>query len=133
MLADDCSQSGIFSTIFAMCLRGLGIHTKDGSVLLTAATCGGAVVPPIMRPVTTHRGVQYGFCVIVAAFALAAVLPLYTAIIPIAKRQVDPVREFPPQDPEKTSAPLRVNRILSSLVKRKNTSSESPTAEHVET
>ena len=91
--ADTVVQSGIFSTTFAMCMRGLGAYTKTGSILLTAATSGGAVVPAIMSPVTDHRGIQYSFCVVVAFFAFGSLLPIYTEIIPGAKAQVDPVRE----------------------------------------
>ena len=90
--ADPSLQSGIFSTTFAMCIRGLGAFTKTGSVLLTAATSGGAVVPAIMSPVSESRGVQYGLCVVVAFFAFGALLPIYAETVPAARAQVDPVR-----------------------------------------
>lgn len=76
-----------------MCIRGLGAFTKTGSVYLTAATSGGAIVPVVMSAVGRRRGVQYGFCVVAAFFTCAAVLPVYLEVFPAAKAQVDPVRE----------------------------------------
>ena len=73
-----------------MCLRGLGARTKDGAVLITAATSGGAIIPPIMSAVTTARGVRYSYCIVVAVFAFGAVLPIYTTLVRPAKHQVDP-------------------------------------------
>lgn len=112
-----------------MCLRGLGARTKDGAVLLTAATCGGAVVPPIMNPVTSARGVQYGFCVIVAVFAFGSILPLYTAVVPAAKEQVDPVRTNGDSSntADGTTAPTAIRGF-----RRKKRSSDLPAIEQVE-
>lgn len=76
-----------------MCIRGLGAFTKTGSIYLTAATSGGAIVPAIMSAVIRSRGVRYGFCVVAAFFTCAAVLPVYLEVFPAAKAQVDPVRE----------------------------------------
>ena len=73
-----------------MCLCGLGKHTKDGAILITAATSGGAVIPPILSAVSDHRGLRYSYCVTVAVFAFGAILPIYTALVRPAKRQVDP-------------------------------------------
>ena len=86
-------QSGIFPITFAMCIRGLGAHTKDGAILLTMATSGGAVAPAIMNAVINSRGVRYSFCIVVAFFAFGLVFPTFTALVPAAKQQVDPVRE----------------------------------------
>lgn len=76
-----------------MCMRGLGARTKDGALLLTMATSGGAVAPAIMNAVINRRGVRYSFCIVVAFFAFGLVLPAFTALVPAAKQQVDPVRE----------------------------------------
>lgn len=76
-----------------MCIRGLGAHTKDGAILLTMATSGGAVAPAIMNAVINRRGVRYSFCIVVAFLAFGLVLPLFTAVVRAAKQQVDPVRE----------------------------------------
>lgn len=133
--ADTVVQSGIFSTTFAMCMRGLGAYTKTGSILLTTATSGGAVVPAIMSPVTDHRGIQYSFCVVVAFFAFGSLLPIYTEIIPGAKAQVDPVREPSLSPDPSTSPPMpprRAGRGFGAMVRRKKRSSELPAVEHVE-
>lgn len=113
-------QSGIFPITFAMCIRGLGAHTKDGAILLTMATSGGAVAPAIMNAVINSRGVRYSFCIVVAFFAFGLVLPVFTALVPAAKQQVDPVREpgklpMPrerpsPAGPEKPERGARVKR-----------------------
>ena len=76
--------------IYAMCLRGLGRNTKDGAVLITAATCGGAVIPPIMSAVKTQRGIRYSYSVVVAVFAFGTILPIFTNVVSRAKNQVDP-------------------------------------------
>ena len=114
-----------------MCIRGLGAYTKTGSVFLTAATSGGAVVPAIISPVADGRGVRYGFCVIVAFFAFGALLPVYTETVPAAKAQVDPVRGRQiPAD----SAPRRrrASRVFHAVMGRKQTLSGLPTTRHVE-
>ena len=102
-------QSGIFPITFAMCIRGLGAHTKDGAILLTMATSGGAVAPAIMNAVITRRGVRYSFCIVVSFFAFGLVLPLFTALVRAAKQQVDPVREpgklpMPREKPSRAAA-----------------------------
>lgn len=117
-----------------MSLRGLGAYTKSGSVFLTAAISGGAVIPGIMSPVTSSRGVRYSFCVVVAVFAFGALLPLYIMLIPAAKQQVDPVH-IPRDDPSSRETPKsssRLSQALGAVVRRKKRSSDQPTAEHVE-
>ena len=84
-------ESGIFSLIFAMSLRGLGKNTKWGAVYLAASTSGGAIFPGIMSPVKGSRGVQYAFAVAVVVFSFGAIFPMYLEGIPAAKKQVDPV------------------------------------------
>ena len=84
-------EGPIFSLIYAQSLRGLGRHTKEGSVALTAAICGGAVLPPVMQTIGNVRGFQYAFCIPLAGFAAVSVFPLYLNLVPKAKKQVDPV------------------------------------------
>ena len=76
-----------------MCIRGLGARTKDAAVLLTMGASGGAVAPAIMNAVIESRGVRYSFCIVVAFFAFGSVFAFFTALVPAAKQQVDPVRE----------------------------------------
>jgi fucose permease len=86
-------ESGIFAVIFCIGLRGLGIHTKTGSAFLTAAISGGAIFPVIQAAAERARGVRYGFCVALAAFAVGTVLAIYLNVMSAAKKQVDPVHE----------------------------------------
>jgi len=144
-------ESGIFSLIFAISLRGLGMHTKWGAILLAAATCGGAVVPAVMNPVASSRGVRYAFCVVVAVFAFGAVMPVYLEAFGPVKRQVDPVRFRGVQSGilgtatgqeeggggrPSTASSSRASRAFSAVVRRKKgisaASSDLPTCEHVE-
>ena len=82
-------ESGIFSLVFAIALRGLGAKTKWGAVLLTASTSGGAVIPGVMSPLETKRGVRYSFAVVVAVFSFGALMPVYLELLPAARRQVE--------------------------------------------
>ncbi|KIV99287.1 uncharacterized protein PV09_09055 [Verruconis gallopava] len=86
-------EGPIFSIIFASSLRGLGKHTKDASALITAAISGGASWPPIMYGIATktHRSYQYGYCVIIAAFATGMLLPIWQNIHPVARKLADPM------------------------------------------
>jgi fucose permease len=86
-------EAGIFSVIFCIGLRGLGIHTKTGSAFMTSAISGGAIFPVIQAAVARSRGVRYSFCVALSAFAAGAVFAIYLNIIPAAKKQIDPVHE----------------------------------------
>lgn len=81
-------EGPLFCLIFAIPLRGLGKRTKDGSVLLTAAICGGGVFAPIYAAVATSRDEQYAYCVVVAAFACAAVFAVYCNVSSAAIRQI---------------------------------------------
>lgn len=138
-------ESGIFSLVFAIALRGLGQHTKTGAVLLTAATSGGAIIPGVMSPVTEKSGVRYAFCVVVAVFAFGALMPIYLTISPAAKRQVDPVHENKSSILDAETRPSTANRaskVFGAVVRRgkKTTTmgsdttagSEEATVEHVE-
>ena len=138
-------ESGIFSLIFAISLRGLGHNTKWGAVLLAASTSGGAVVPGIMYPVRGNSSVQYAFAVVLAVFAFGAVMPVYLEIVPAAHQQVDPIHQAKtrlvlgePEPKEKR----RGSRLLGILQRRKrsrngqgsgtNTSPRLPDFVHVE-
>ena len=121
--------------IFAISLRGLGSHTKTGSVFLTAAVSGGSIWPVIMSPIASSRGLQYSFCVVVAASALGALFPLYLTLVPAAKKQVDPVHTSHASIlPTDQLAPRRHrgSNVLSTVMRKKRTTSGSPTAEHIE-
>ncbi|MCJ1448879.1 MAG: hypothetical protein MMC23_009398 [Stictis urceolatum] len=86
-------QSGVFSLIYAIALRGLGGYTKRGSVWLTAAIGGGMVGPLIINPVSEDRGVRVAVGVSLAFSAAGAIFPVYLSAVGRARRQVDPVYE----------------------------------------
>ncbi|CAE7192352.1 hypothetical protein P3342_009174 [Pyrenophora teres f. teres] len=86
-------EGPIFPKIFAQGIRGMGKHTKDASVLITAAIGGGAVFPPIMFAALKTDNAQYAFCVIVAAYTLGSLYPIYLNLLPAARHLSDPVRD----------------------------------------
>ncbi|KAF1940183.1 MFS general substrate transporter [Clathrospora elynae] len=86
-------EGPIFPQIFAQGIRGMGRHTKDASVIITAAIGGGGVFPPIMYAALKIHNSQYAFCVIVAAFAGGALYPLWLNALPATRRLSDPVRD----------------------------------------
>ena len=121
--------------IYVISLRGLGRHTKTGSVFLTAAASGGAVFPVIMSPVTSKQGLRYSFCVVVAASAFGTLFPLYVAIVPAARKQTDPVHERRPLSSLRDSSGRKqswVGRTLTLRRSRKRGISDLPTIEHIE-
>jgi hypothetical protein len=83
----------LFPQIYAQALRGLGKHTKDAAVLLTAAIGGGAVFPPIMYGAMKSRNLQYAFCVIVAAYVAGILFPIWLNAYPTARALADPCRD----------------------------------------
>jgi len=84
-------MSGTFSIIFAISLRGCGLHTKTASALMTAAVSGGAVIPVIQNLILQYDGVRYSFCIVTAIFTFGAIFPIYLNFFRAAKNQVDPV------------------------------------------
>lgn len=87
-------EGPLFPLIFANPLRGLGRFTRIGSAVITTAVSGGAVFPGIMHAVSVSRegGVQYAFCVVVAAFVFGALFPVYLWIVPLARAQTHPLQ-----------------------------------------
>jgi fucose permease len=77
----------------AIDIRGMGRHTKDASVLLTAAIGGGAVIPPIMFAALKIHNAQYAFCVIIAAYAAGMLYPIWLNAIPAIRQLSDPIRD----------------------------------------
>lgn len=84
-------ESGAFSIIFAISLRGAAQYTKAAAVIMTAAISGGAIFPFPQFAASEARGVQYSFCVTVAVFSAGAIFPLYLNLVPAARKQVDPL------------------------------------------
>ena len=127
-------ESGIFSLIFSMCIRGLGVHTKMGAVALTASTTGGAIIPAVMSRVSDHRGLRYSFAVVLAVFAFGSLLPFYTTVVTAAKNQVDPVHPFPETDATdaRPVTSKRASRVLNAIRRRNKDSAETPRVDHVD-
>jgi fucose permease len=86
-------EGPLFPQIFAQGLRGMGKHTKDASVLLTAAIGGGAVVPPVMFAALKIHNAQYAFCVIIAAYAAGVLYPIWLNTSSATRQLSDPVRD----------------------------------------
>ncbi|KAI9932590.1 hypothetical protein MW887_008835 [Aspergillus wentii] len=84
-------ESGAFSIIFAISLRGMGRHTKTAASLQATAVGGGAFLPFAQYAVSLSHGTSYSYAVLVATFSAGAIFPLYLNLVPAAKRQVDPV------------------------------------------
>ncbi|KAJ5963480.1 Major facilitator superfamily domain general substrate transporter [Penicillium vulpinum] len=84
-------ESGAFSIIFAISLRGTAQHTKTAAVLLTMAISGGTFFPFAEYAAYLAHGESYSFCVIIAVFSAGAIFPIYLNLVPAVKKQVDPV------------------------------------------
>ncbi|EKV19582.1 Glucose/galactose transporter, putative [Penicillium digitatum PHI26] len=84
-------ESGAFSIIFAISLRGTAQHTKTAAVLMTMAIGGGTCFPFAEYAAYLAHGASYSFCVLVALFCAGAIFPIYLNLVPAVKKQVDPV------------------------------------------
>lgn len=138
------TESGIFSVIFCIALRGLGIHTKTGSAFITSAISGGAIFPVIQAAVAARRGIRYSFCVALASFAGGTVFAIYLNVVPAAKKQVDPVHEDRTARRNRRLARTQTQRsdysneknqfgLRGIIARRKQAKADSlPTAEHLE-
>lgn len=62
-------MSIMFPTIFALAIKSLGSHTKEGASFLVMAVAGGAVFPPVMGAVADTYGMATGFLVPIPLFA----------------------------------------------------------------
>lgn len=126
-------EAPIFPIIFALCLRGLGRHTKSASAFLTACVSGGAIVPAIMLPVSSTGRIPTAMAVPLAFFAAGLLFPLYLLLVPAAKAQVDPVLLFARNG--RGDRPGRPAKRHSDVWKREKAASvgrEEPTVEHIE-
>lgn len=138
-------ESGIFSIIFAIAMRGMGAHTKTASALMTAAISGGAVFPVVQWAVANNHGIQYSYCVPLAVGVFGMIFPVYLCLVPAARRQVDPIheqhgtprigtREFREDGTLSPEPPMVEKFGLAGILARRKQHhrSESPTIEHVE-
>lgn len=100
-------ESGAFSIIFAISLRGTGQHTKTAAVLLTMAVSGGTFFPFAEYAAYLTHGESFSFCVTLALFCAGAIFPIYLNFVPAVKKQVDPVpNEYLRRHRRRTRAPV---------------------------
>ncbi|KAF2004829.1 MFS general substrate transporter [Amniculicola lignicola CBS 123094] len=111
-------EGPIFSLVYVQPLRGLGKHTKDGAVLMTAAISGGAIWRAIAYAVTEANNVQYAFCVVLAAFALGALFPVWLNAYPAARQLSDPVKDVQARRQSKAEQERRDSAQTSEKKKR---------------
>ncbi|ODM22348.1 hypothetical protein SI65_03194 [Aspergillus cristatus] len=90
-------ESGAFSIIFSIALRGTARHTKSAAVALTVAICAGGIftfAQHAARLSSYDNDINGGFNsygVLVALYAVGAVFPVYLNVFGAVKKQVDPV------------------------------------------
>jgi MFS transporter, FHS family, L-fucose permease len=64
VIAIGLFNSIMFPTIFTLAIKGLGVHTSQGSSLLVMAIVGGAIIPPLQGYVADVTGnLQMSFIV----------------------------------------------------------------------
>lgn len=69
IIAIGLFNSIMFPTIFDLAIKGLGIHTSQGSSLLVMAIVGGAIIPPLQGAVADISGsVQLSFLVPIVCY-----------------------------------------------------------------
>ena len=136
-------ESGIFSIIYAICMRGLGEHTKTGSAFMASAISGGAVFSPIQWAVLKGHGIKYSFSVPLAVGIAGWFFALYLNLVPAARHQVDPIHETRARRRAKrelethnssTSVESQAQKfgLAGIIARRKKHKQEVPTSEHVE-
>lgn len=64
-------ESIMFPTIFALAIRGVGVHTKRASSFLIMSIVGGAIAPVLMG-VCGAEEIRIGFCVPLLCFVVIA-------------------------------------------------------------
>jgi fucose permease len=136
-------EAGIFSIIYAICMRGLGAHLKTGSAFMASAISGGAVFSPIQWAVLKGHGVKYSYSVPLAVAVTGLVFAFYLNLVPAARNQVDPTHENRSARRERRA----LKRLTSGasvdstaqkfglagiIARRKKHKLEGPTSEHVE-
>ena len=127
-------EGPLFSLIFGQSLRGMGRHTKTASVFITAAVGGGAIFSPISSQIASGRP-MYALVIAVAAFAGGTVFPVMLNVHPLARKQVDPIKDAtspPDSRPSSTSSPANRALDLLHIRKKRTTTKDSTSAEWTE-
>ncbi len=79
-------SAGIFPINFAICLHGMGRHTKWAAAILTTAATGGALFPSIQYVVSVAHGYKYAFCIEISLFSAGSLFSWYLNLVPAARR-----------------------------------------------
>jgi FHS family L-fucose permease-like MFS transporter len=72
VMASFFFMSIMFPTIFALGIRGLGVHTKLGASVLVMSVVGGAIMTPLMGRIADQGGMRIGFLIPLICFAVIA-------------------------------------------------------------
>ncbi len=90
VIAIGLFNSIMFPTIFTLAIKGLGVHTSQGSSLLVMAIVGGAIIPPLQGYVADVTGnLQLSFIVPMLCYLYI----VYYGFIGSKVEQVDPSAE----------------------------------------
>ena len=137
-------ESGAFAIIYAISLRGMGVHTKTAAALITAAISGGAPFPAIQSVITDNHSIRYSWSVVVAVSAGGILFPLYLNMVPQARKQVDPIHQSKRARRQRrrdtmrrisdggADSKMKAFGLVGIVYRRKKHHSDSPTAEHFE-
>ncbi|KAJ5820021.1 hypothetical protein N7474_005612 [Penicillium riverlandense] len=82
-------SAGISPIIFAICLRGMGRHTKTAAAFLTTAVSGGAIFPFVRNSMSKAHGYRYGYYLDVALFSAGSLFAVYLNIVTGARVQTN--------------------------------------------
>jgi len=72
LMASFFFMSIMFPTIFALSIRGLGEHTKQGASLLVMSIVGGAIMTPLMGLIADRGNMRLGFIIPLICFVVIA-------------------------------------------------------------
>lgn len=84
------AKGTVFPTRYSLALKGLGRHTKRGSLLLVTALAGGAMWVPATGAVADAVGVQIAFSVPVVGISMALGYAIFLNVY--RRKQLDGIR-----------------------------------------
>jgi FHS family L-fucose permease-like MFS transporter len=73
LMASFFFMSIMFPTIFALSIRGLGEHTKQGSSILVMSIVGGAIMTPLMGLIADKCNMRVGFIIPLICFIVITI------------------------------------------------------------
>lgn len=91
VIAIGLFNSIMFPTIFTLAVRGLGVHTSQGSSLLVMAIVGGAIIPPLQGYIADVTGnLQLSFLVPLVCYAYIMYYGFFGSKVTHIDPSVDP-------------------------------------------